>query len=170
MTGRFTASWKAWKALSRRERLTVVCGGALLFAVAFYLLAWEPMRKQSATLREELPGARRTAEWMRLKKPEVERLKSAVAAGVKAGEDAEALAKKAFEGSGAENLAVKTLEKGKVSVTAGSIEPKKLFAIIGKLRKECLITASAIKIEALPDGKNALVADGIFVRVKGDGA
>jgi general secretion pathway protein M len=166
MIGRFTA---AAKALNPRERLAIISGAALLGAVVFYLYAWEPMRKESATLRVDLPGVRKTAEWMRLKKPEAERLKSAVDTALKAGEDVEAFTKKAFEGSGAENLAVKTLEKDKLSVMAGAIEPKKLFTIIGKLRKEGLITASAIKIEALPDGKNVM-AQGVFVRVKGDGA
>lgn len=164
--GRFVS---AWKALNPRERLTIISGAALLGAVVFYLYAWEPMRKESAILREDLPGARRTAEWMRLKKPDAERLRVAVDTAFKAGEDVEAFTKKAFEGSGAANLAVKTLEKDKVIVMAGSIEPRKLFAIIGKLRKEGLITVSAMKIETLPDGKNIL-AEGIFARVKGDGA
>jgi type II secretory pathway component PulM len=165
MTGGFTA---AFKALNPRERLTIISGAALLGAVVFYLYAWEPMRKESATIREELSGTRRTSEWMRLKKSEAERLVLAVNTALKAGEDVEAFTKKAFEGSGAENLAVKTLAKDKVSVMAGAIEPKKLFTIIGKLRKEGLITASAMKIEALPDGKNVM-AEGVFVRMKGDG-
>jgi type II secretory pathway component PulM len=159
----------ALKALNKRERLTVIAGTALLGAVVFYLYAWEPMRKQSASLREEIPGARQKAEWMRLKKPEAESLKSAVDRALKAGEDVEAFTKKAFEGSEAANLTVQKIDKGKVSVVAGSIEPKKLFAIIGKLRKEGLITASVIKIEALPDDKNVLI-EGVFARFKDNGA
>jgi type II secretory pathway component PulM len=166
MMGRFIA---ALKALNQRERMTIISGAALLGVVLFYLYAWEPMRKQTATLRDDLPGARRTAEWMRLKKPEVERLKSAVDKAVKTGADVAAFTQQAFDGSGVEGLAVQALDIDKVSVTAGAIEPKKLFTIIGKLRKEGMITVSAIRIEALPDGKIAL-AEGVFVRAKGDGA
>lgn len=166
MTGRLLL---ALKALNSRERLTIITGAALLGAVVFYLYAWEPMRKESASLREEIPVVRKTAEWMRLKKPEAERLKSAVNTALKAGEDVETFTKKAFEGSGAVNLTVQKMDKEKVSVVAGSIEPKKLFAIIGKLRKEGLITVATIKIEALPDDKSVLI-EGVFTRFKGNGA
>ena len=166
MKKRLVASWGT---LNARERLTIISGVTLLGAVAFYLYAWEPMRKVTASLRENLPAVRQSSEWMRVKKQEAEKLKSAVETASKAGKEVEAFTIKAFEGSGAMDLTIKTLEKDKVSVTAGAIEPKNLFTIIAKLRKEGLITVSAIKIEALPDGKNVM-AEGVFVRMKGDGA
>lgn len=159
----------AWGALNPRERLVIVSGVTVLGAVVFYLYAWEPMRKESAILGENLPAVRQAAEWMRVKKPEAEKLRSQVDTAIKDVKDVEAFIKQAFETSGAVSLAVTKLENGKVSVVAGSIEPKKLFEIIGKLRKEGLITASAMKIEGLPDGVN-VQADGVFARVKADGA
>lgn len=164
MKGKFSTSWGA---LNPRERLTIVSGVTILGVVVFYLYAWEPMRKESSVLRENLPAVRQTAEWMRVKKPEAEKLKSQVDAAVKTVKDVEAFTKQVFETSGAVGLTVKKLENDKVSVVAASIEPKKLFEIIGKLRKEGLITVATIKIEGLPDGKNVL-AEGVFVRFKGD--
>lgn len=166
MKKRLVASWGA---LNARERLTIISGVTLLGAVVFYLYAWEPMRKESASLRENLPAVRQSAEWMRVKKPEAEKLKSALETASKAGKEVEAFIIKAFEGSGAMSLTIKTLEKDKVSVALGSIEPKKLFAIIGKLRKEGLITVSAMRIEGLADGQSVL-AEGVFVRFKENGA
>ncbi|MBF0634620.1 MAG: type II secretion system protein M [Nitrospinae bacterium] len=159
----------AWAALNPRERLIIVSGVTVLSVVVFYLFAWEPMRKESALLRENLPVLRQTAEWMKQKKPEAEKLRSQVDTALKNVKDAETFIKQKFETSGAVNLAVKKIENDKVSVVAGSIEPKKLFEIIGKLRKDGLIAASAMKIEGLPDGVNVM-ADGVFVRLKGDGA
>lgn len=154
----------AWGGLKARERFVILGGTALVLAVAFYIYAWEPMIKETAALREELPTARQTAEWMRIKKPEAERLKSAVVSGAKAGSDAEAFIKKAFENSGAQNVTIKKMDKEKVSVVAGSIKPKALFSIIEKLRREGLITPSSLKVEALPDDEN-VQADGVFTRV-----
>jgi type II secretory pathway component PulM len=166
MKKRLVASWGT---LNARERLTIISGVTLLGAVAFYLYAWEPMRKVTASLRENLPAVRKKSEWMRVKKQEAEKLKSAVETASKAGKEVEAFTIKAFEGSGAMDLTIKTLEKDKVSVVVGSIEPKKLFAIIGKLRKEGLITVSAMRIEGLADGQSVL-AEGVFVRFKESGA
>lgn len=147
--------------MSARERLTVVGGAAVVGFAVFYLYLWEPMIKESATLRERLPAQRQEAEWMRKNAPEAKRLRTAVESARKNAVDAEAFVKKTLEGSEAMDVTVEKMENDGVNLSIGSIEPKILFAVITKLRREGLMTAETLRMEALPDGKN-VSAKGMF--------
>lgn len=53
-----------WKELSQREQRIVMAGAVLVFILAVYLFAWEPMLKERASLRASVEKLREDRDWM----------------------------------------------------------------------------------------------------------
>lgn len=54
-----------WRALTRRERLLIAGGLALVLLLSGYLLVWEPWQQRLQTLRGNVAALRQDLAWMR---------------------------------------------------------------------------------------------------------